>query len=60
MLKVEQDFTVKHAFRCLVFFLNMIHDKHNLQNIIVKDCLKSMYFIRYFPIPIKVYFIRKK
>jgi len=35
----------------------MIHDKHNLQHIIVKDCFKIMYFIRYFPI--NVYFIRK-
>jgi len=35
----------------------MIHDKHNLQHIVVKDCFKSMYFIRYFPI--NVYFIRK-
>jgi len=35
----------------------MIHDKHNLQHIIVKDCFKLMYCIRYFPI--NVYFIRK-
>ena len=38
---------------CVVFFYsNMIHDKHNLQHIIVKDCFKLMYFKRYFPITV--------
>jgi len=39
------------------FYSIMTHDKHNLPDIIVNKSLKSMYFIRYFPI--NVFFLHK-